>query len=154
MKADSELIISRIIKAPRSAVWRAWAEPLQFEKWWIPAPMVCRVVLMDLRPGGGFETLMREGDGDFQPHVEGCFLEVVEGERIVFTTVLKAGWQPCEAWLAMTGIVTMEDAGADTRYVARALHRGPEDSQNHAEMGFMEGWGRVIDQLEVVAAGL
>ncbi len=154
MTAGSELSISRIIKAPRSAVWRAWAEALQFEKWWIPAPMVCRVVRMDLRPGGGFETLMRESDGEFQPHVEGCFLDVVAGERIVFTTVLKEGWQPCEAWLAMTGIVTMEDEGAHTRYVARALHRGPEEAQRHADMGFAEGWGMAIDQLEAVAGRL
>lgn len=154
MTAGSELSISRIITAPRSAVWRAWAEPLQFEKWWIPAPMVCRVVRMDLRPGGGFETLMAEDGGAFQPHLEGCFLDVVACARIVFTTVLKEGWQPCEAWLAMTGIVTMEDEGAQTRYVARALHIGEGDRRKHADMGFAEGWGMAIDQLEAVAAGL
>lgn len=97
MANDSNLVILRVIKAPRAAVWRGWAEPLQFEKWWIPAPMVCRVVQTDLRPGGGFETLMREEGGAFQPHVQGCFLDIVPMERIVFTTVLKAGWQPCEA---------------------------------------------------------
>ena len=154
MTANTELSISRIIKAPRAAVWRGWAEPRLFETWWIPAPIVCRVVQMDLRPGGGFETLMREDGGDFQPHLEGCFLDIEPAARIVFTTVLKAGWQPCEAWLAMTAIVTMEDAGADTKYVARALHRNVEDSQKHAEMGFMDGWGQVIDQLEGLARSL
>jgi uncharacterized protein YndB with AHSA1/START domain len=151
MASDSELMISRIIKAPRAAVWRAWAEPLQFAKWWIPAPWICRVVKMDLQPGGGFETLMAEPGKEFQPHLDACFLDVVPMERIVFTTVLREGWQPCEAWLAMTGIMTMQDEGAHTRYVARALHKGPEDSQKHAEMGFDEGWGMAIDQLEAVA---
>lgn len=154
MTTNSELSISRIIKAPRAAVWRAWAEPLQFAKWWIPEPIVCKVVTMDLRPGGGFVTLMREGDGDFQPHVEGCFLDVVPGERIVFTTVLKEGWQPCETWLAMTSIVTLQDEGPHTRYIARALHRTPEESQKHADMGFAEGWGSAIDQLAVLAKTL
>lgn len=78
---------------------------------------------------------------------------MVEGERIVFTTVLKEGTQPCEPWLAMTQVVTMEDAGAHTRYVARVLHANAEDGARHAEMGLMEGWGTVIDQLEVVAGG-
>ena len=32
MVDSSELVISRVIKAPRAAVWRAWAEPLQFAK--------------------------------------------------------------------------------------------------------------------------
>ena len=153
MTVEHELSKSRIIKAPRAAVWRAWAEPLQFAKWWIPAPMVCRVVAMDMRPGGGFETLMSEDGREFQPHLEGCFLDVVPMQRIVFTTVLKAGWQPFEPWLPMTAIMTMEDDGPDTKYVARALHRSEEDSQKHADMGFMDGWGMVIDQLEAVAAG-
>ena len=154
MVGDCELVISRVIKVPRAAVWRAWAEPLQFAKWWIQAPMECRVVRMDMWAGGGFVTLMREGDGEFQPHLEGCFLDVVPGERIVFTTVLREGWQPIEPWLAMTGVITMEDLGAETRYVARALHRNTEDSQKHADMGFDEGWGMAIDQMEAVAAGL
>lgn len=153
MTGDSELAIARIIRAPRAAVWRAWAEPLLFAKWWIPA-MECRVVKMDLRPGGGFETLMRGAGGEFQPHLDACFLDVVAMERIVFTTVLREGWQPIEPWLAMTGIMTMEDMGAETRYVARALHRTPEEAQRHAEMGFSEGWGLAIDQLAAVAAGL
>lgn len=97
---------------------------------------------------------MSEGGGAFQPHVEGCFLDVVPGARIVFTTVLKEGWQPCEAWLAMTGVVTMQDEGGHTRYVARALHKGPQDAQRHADMGFDEGWWMAIDQLEAVAKGL
>ena len=152
MTPNSELTISRIIKAPRAAVWRAWAEPEQFEKWWIPEPLKCRVVMMEMRPGGGFETLMSEDGGEFQPHVEGCFLDIVPQERIVFTTVLKQGWQPCEPWLAMTSIVTMENEGLYTKYVARALHRNPEDSRKHEDMGFFDGWGSVIDQLGRVAS--
>ena len=114
--------------------------------------MECRVVRMDMRPGGGFETQMREGNGAFQPHLDACFLDVVPMERIVFTTVLREAWQPIEPWLAMTGIMTMEDLGAETRYVARALHRSAEESQKHADMGFEAGWGMAIDQLGAVAA--
>jgi uncharacterized protein YndB with AHSA1/START domain len=55
MAAESpDLTISKFIKAPRSAVWKAWSEPKHFERWWIPAPMQCKVIKMDLRPGGGF----------------------------------------------------------------------------------------------------
>ena len=97
---------------------------------------------------------MSEEGGEFQSHVEGCFLNIVAMERIVFTTVLKAGWQPCEAWLAMTSIVTMEDPGAQTRYVARALHIGRGDMQKDADMRFMDGWGRVIDQMGEMAGRL
>lgn len=150
----SELTISRLIKAPRSAIWMAWSEPKHFAKWWIPEPMKCRVVQMDMRAGGGFETEMSEDDGDFQPHVKGCFLDIVPQERIVFTTVLTDGWQPFEPWLALTAIMTMKDEDNATRYTARVLHRCGEDSRKHEEMGFHEGWGTCIDQLAKLAAQL
>lgn len=154
MSTHNELSVSRLIHAPRPAVWQAWANPRNFEQWWIPAPIACRVEKMDLKPGGGFETLMGDGRGAFKPHMEGCFLDIVHQERIVFTTVLKEGWKPAEPWLALTSIITMEDEGSGTRYIARALHKTPEDTRKHEELGFEEGWGTVIDQLARLAATL
>ena len=147
MSNETELTISRLIKAPPSAVWDAWSDPAKLAAWWIPAPIECRVDTLDLRPGGGFVTRMREGDGAFQPHVDGCFLEAVPEKRLVFTTVLTEGWRPAEPWLAITAILTFEAQDGGTLYAARVLHKNPEDSAKHDEMGFQEGWGTAIGQL-------
>ena len=149
----SALTIERHIKAPPAMVWRAWSEPDHFAKWWIPAPFECQVVKMDLRPGGGFETLMRQGDAPFQPHVQGCFLDIVPAERLVFTTVLTAGWQPYEPWLALTAIITFAAEAGGTRYASRVLHKTPDEARKHDEMGFQEGWGTAIDQLAALVQG-
>ena len=149
---DSTLTLSRWIAAPPARVWAAWANPAHLAQWWIPAPLECRVVKLDLRPGGGFETLMREGDGPFQPHVEGCFLEIAPGERMVWTTCLAEGWRPLEPWLALTATLTLAAEGAGTRYVASVQHRNAEDSAKHADLGFEAGWGMVIDQLAAFPA--
>lgn len=154
---DCELTIARFIKAPPAVVWKAWSTPEHLAKWWIPAPIECEVVKLDLRPGGGFETRMREGGGAFQPHVEGCFLEIVPEARLVFTTVLTEGWRPAEPWLALTAIISFEaeagEAGAGgTRYSARVLHKNAADSRKHEDMGFQEGWGTAIDQLAAFVA--
>jgi len=141
------LTISRLIAAPPSVVWQAWSKPDHLARWWIPAPLECKVVQLDLRPGGGFETLMRERDGAFQPHVSGCFLEVIPERRLVFTTCLGADWQPLEPWLALTTILDFNAEGAGTRYDARVLHKTAADAAKHAEMGFEAGWGMVLDQL-------
>jgi uncharacterized protein YndB with AHSA1/START domain len=142
------LEISRLINAPPSAIWKAWTVREHFEKWWIPRPIECRVIKLDVRPGGGFETRMREGGaGEFQPHVEGCFLDAVPDERLVFTTALTEGWHPAEPWLALTAIMTFTAEGTGTRYHARVLHKSASDSKKHEEMGFHEGWGATIDQL-------
>lgn len=147
MTNQTELHISRLIKAPPAAVWDAWSVPENLAKWWIPAPIECRVDTLDLRPGGGFVTRMREGGGDFQPHVDGCFLESIPEKKLVFTTVLTEGWQPVEPWLAITAILTFEAKDGGTLYAARVLHKTPEDSAKHKDMGFHEGWGTAIAQL-------
>lgn len=150
----AELTISRFIDAPPARVWKAWSTPEHLAKWWIPAPMECRVDKLDLRPGGGFQTRMREGGGDFQPHLDACFLEVVPEARLTFTTVLTEGWQPVAPWLALTAIITFDAEGAGTRYASRVLHKSPEDARKHEEMGFHDGWGTVIDQLATLVLDL
>lgn len=148
------LTISRIINASPAKVWEAWSKPEHLAKWWIPAPIECKVVKLDLRPGGGFETLMREGGGEFRPHVEGCFLDIAPEHRMVWTTALAEGWQPIEPWLALTAIITFEAEGQGTRYSARVLHKSPADSRKHEELGFHEGWGATIDQLAAFTESL
>src|SRR3546814_11896930 len=91
--SESELTIDRLIAAPPSAVWDAWSTPAKLEKWWIPAPIACRVIALDLRPGGGFETPMRAGSGDLQTPIPACFLYVVPERGLLMPPVLPPGWQ-------------------------------------------------------------
>lgn len=144
---QSALTISRFIKASPADVWKAWSTPDHLAKWWIPAPIECRVIKLVLRPGGGFETQMREGDGAFQPHVEACFLEIVPNRRMVWTTLLSEGWQPTEPFLALTAIITLEAEAGGTRYTSLVLHKTASAAKQHDDMGFQEGWGRAIGQL-------
>jgi uncharacterized protein YndB with AHSA1/START domain len=150
---ESELTISRFINAPPATVWKAWSTPEHLAKWWIPAPIECQVVKLDLRPGGGFETRMRQGGGAFQPHVDGCFLEIVPEARLIFTTVLTEGWHPAEPWLALTAIISFDAEGSGTRYASRVLHKSAADAKKHDDMGFQEGWGTAIAQLAAVVEG-
>jgi uncharacterized protein YndB with AHSA1/START domain len=141
-----DLTISRVIAAPRARVWRAWADPARLTQWWIPAPATCEVVELDLRPGGAFETRISEDGGAFQPHVSGCFLEIVLEERLVFTNGLLGGWRPAEHPF-MTAIITFEDHPTGTTYLARVMHKNHEDCTTHERLGFYDGWGTVIEQL-------
>lgn len=151
---ELDLSISRIIKAPRSAVWKAWTDPELLMKWWCPRPWTTEVRGFDLRPGGTFDTLMRGPNGEENP-VSGLFLDVVPQERIVFTTVMTEGWRPApDPFLSFTAIITMEAEGEDTRYSARLLHEDSATRDRHEEMGFQEGWGIAIKQLEEVARQL
>lgn len=143
---DFDLSITRIIKAPRSAVWSAWADPVRFAQWWIPAPIRCQVVDFDMRPGGSFVTRMSEDGGDFVPHVSACFLAVDPLERIVFTNALLGGWRPAEKGF-MTAVITFADHPDGTDYAAYVMHRNAADRDTHRDMGFYDGWGTVAAQL-------
>lgn len=143
---ELDLTISRVIKAPRSVVWDAWTDPASFEQWWVPAPARCKVVEMDLRPGGAFVTHISENGGDFAPHLGACFLAIDELERIVFTNALVGGWRPAEQPF-MTAIITLEDHPLGTHYVAHAMHKNNADRNMHEELGFYDGWGTVAAQL-------
>jgi uncharacterized protein YndB with AHSA1/START domain len=145
-RPDLDLTVSRVIKAPRAAVWAAWADPASFEQWWVPAPTICRVRAMDLRAGGSFRTEISEDGAPFGPHITGCFLAVDTLERIVYTDALVAGWRPAEASF-VTAVITLADHPDGTEYTATAMHRNVADRNQHEELGFHDGWGTVIRQL-------
>jgi uncharacterized protein YndB with AHSA1/START domain len=145
-RPDLDLTISRVIKAPRAAIWNAWTDPASLERWWVPEPARCEVVALDLHPGGAFETRFSEDGGSFAPHLNACFLHVVEGEQIVFTDALHGGWRPA-AQSFMTAIITLRDHPQGTAYTACVLHKNGADRDAHERMGFFDGWGTVIDQL-------
>ncbi|MGK2932939.1 MAG: SRPBCC family protein [Solirubrobacterales bacterium] len=142
-----DLTISRIIEAPREAVWEAWTDPASFEQWWLPAPEKCKVEAMELQAGGAFRTLMSSDGEDWQPHLNSCFLAVDEGERIVFTTALTAGWRPSSGGLLMTAEITLKDHPRGTEYASYVMHEDSAGRDLHEEMGFQDGWGTVIGQL-------
>lgn len=154
---SNDLEISRYLAAPRARIWKAWSDPKLLAQWWCPKPWVTEVRKFDFRPGGDFYTFMRGPDGNGGEGTSdnpGCFLEIVPHERIVSTSMLTGGYRPHKSWLPMTAIFSMQDEGEGTRYTARALHMNAEEAQKHKDMGFYEGWGICITQLEEFAQSL
>ncbi|WP_448950066.1 SRPBCC family protein [Labrys neptuniae] len=149
---ELDLTITRIIKAPRSAVWKAWTQRALFEQWWVPAPAKCRIVAMDLAPGGAFVTRISENGGDFQPHLDACFLAVDDQRRLVFTNALTGGWRPAEQPF-MTAVIALSDHADGTDYTAHVMHKSNADRSMHEEMGFHDGWGTVARQLAELVEG-
>ena len=150
--SDRELVICRIIDAPREKVFRAWTDPKLMTQWFAPLPWTTPLAEVDLRPGGVSLVVMRDPDGNEFPS-RGVYLEIVENERLVFTDAYTRAWEPSEKPF-MTVILTFEDEGGKTRYTARALHWTIADRDRHVQMGFHEGWAMCTDQLEALVAKL
>ena len=148
--SDRELVLTRLIDAPREKLFRAWTEPELMKQWFTPRPWTTPVIEVDLRPGGANLIVMRGPDGTEFPN-RGVYLEIVKNERLVFTDAYTKAWEPAEKPF-FTGIITFEDEGGKTRYTARAVHWTVADREAHEKMGFHEGWGLCADQLAELAA--
>ena len=147
-----ELIITRLINAPREKVFRAWTEPDLLIQWFTPPPWKTTHAELDVRPGGSQKVIMCGPEGQEMTCL-GVYLEVVPNERLVSTDAYTKAWEPAEKPF-MTTVLTFEDEGGKTRYTARVLHWTVADREAHEKMGFHQGWATATDQLEALVAAL
>jgi uncharacterized protein YndB with AHSA1/START domain len=135
MTAKHELVLTRLIDAPREKLFRCWTEPALLKQWFAPKPYTTPVAEMDVRVGGASNIVMQSPDGQH-----------------VFTDAYTGDWNPKTAGKPfMTGIITLDDEDGKTRYTARVRHWSAEDKKTHEDMGFHTGWGICADQLAALA---
>ena len=149
---DLDLVLERTIDVPPDRAWAAWTEPELLKQWFAPAPWQTTDCAIDLRPGGLFRTTMRGPDGPAFTN-DGCYLEIVPNRRLVWTGALGPDFRPrsqdvlSTTPFLMTAVISLEAAGAGTRYTARVLHGDVAAREAHEQMGFHVGWGKALDQL-------
>jgi uncharacterized protein YndB with AHSA1/START domain len=149
-----DLYFERIVDVPREQIWRCWTEPKHLMPWFCPLPWKTVECEIDLRPGGRFYTVMVSPEGQRFPN-EGCYLEVVENERLTWTNALLPGFRPVagvaqsEATVdfKFSASIVLEDFGKATRYRAIARHADEAGRNTHAAMGFEAGWGKALEQM-------
>jgi uncharacterized protein YndB with AHSA1/START domain len=140
-----ELVLTRLIDAPRELVYRAWTDPELLKQWFAPKPFTTPEAVLNVRPGGSNLIVMKSPEGAEMPN-RGVYLEVVPNERLVFTDAYTEAWQPSQKPF-MTVVLTFEDEDGKTRYTARVRHWTAEDCEAHESMGFFAGWGICADQM-------
>lgn len=140
-----DLILTRVINAPRDKVFKAWTDPKLLVKWFAPLPWTTPVAQTDIRAGGSSLIVMRDPDGSEFPN-RGVYLEVVPNERLVFTDAYSQAWEPSDKPF-MTVILTFDDLGGKTKYTARLKHWTVADCEQHEKMGFHGGWAMCAEQL-------
>lgn len=151
-----DLLLERTVDVKPELVWAAWTQPEHLLHWFTPAPWKTVECEIDLRPGGIFSNVMESPEGQRFPHV-GCYLEVVENRRLVWTGELGPGFRPQEKTdrndFGMTAVITLEPEGEGTKYRAHVMHSSAEKRKKHEDMGFEHGWGAALDQLVAYMKG-
>ena len=117
--ADREIVLTRLLDAPRELVWRAFTEPEHLLKWWGPDGFTNTFHEFDLRPGGVWRFVMHAPNGtDYDNFVR--FLEVIEGDGIVFDQGSSADD------ILHRSSITLEDADGGTLVTLRVIFPTPE----------------------------
>ena len=149
----TDLILHRILKAPRALVYQCWTTPDHMVHWFMPKPHFLTDIQIDLRPGGRYSSTMHV-DGNAIPN-NGMVLNAIPDQLFAFTDLMTADFAPVATpGLGFTATIRLSDHPDGTDYHVTARHRTPEDAARHDEMGFSVGWGMVATQLETYAAGL
>jgi uncharacterized protein YndB with AHSA1/START domain len=145
--ADQEVLITRIVKAPRERVFRAWTDPDELAAWYGPEHLDTprERIRIDLRVGGRYELTMVQRGGGAEFAVRYEILELVEPELIV----LRSHPMP-EVGMHEPTVLRVEfhDHGAKTRMT---LSDGPlpPEGRGPAEAGY----NAAFDKLATLVAG-
>lgn len=131
--ADREIVITRLINAPREAVFAAWKDAEHIGEWWGPNGFTTTVHSMDVRTGGAWSYTMHGPDGtDYENYME--YLDVVENECI-------SGWlgEFSKDPNAFHFTATFADEGGKTRLTMHTIFASPDVLQAVMKFGAVEG---------------
>jgi len=114
--ADREIVISRVINAPRDLVFEAFTEVRHLSQWWGPSGFTTTTRAFEFRVGGEWIFVMHGPDGtDFQEWIS--WTEIIPPERIALLHGESRG-DPN----AFESVLTFEPiAGAATRIEMRTV---------------------------------
>jgi len=127
---DREIVLSRVLNAPRALVFAAWTDPQHIQRWFGPKGFVCTTHAIDLRVGGSWRFDMRAPDGTLYPN-RMVFLEIKAPERLVFDHGTDQDDDPGRFRVTIT---FDEQSDKKTVITLRQLH--PTKAQRDTGIGF------------------
>ena len=140
---DREIVLSRVIDAPRSVVYSAWTDPDQIQKWFGPEGMAIETKEIDLNPGGVWRFDMVTRDG-FRYSNRMVFLRM---EAPALIEVEHGSDRENDPGRFRMRVTFDEQSNGKTVLTLRQMH--PSKEQREAKMGFgaVEYGGQTLEKL-------
>ncbi|WP_158252720.1 MULTISPECIES: SRPBCC family protein [Cryobacterium] len=152
-RTERSFTLTRILRAPRNIVFKAWTEPENLAWFSNPAmPTPTAPIQVDLRVGGVWRQQMVV-DGDLQYPTGGVYLEVVPDERLVFRWGAAGGWpelvgdRELEAPIVTVNLRDVAEGTHLELTVAFPEQLADEEVRDLMEGGTRDGWSATIDRV-------
>ena len=148
LASDREIVITRVVDAPRRIVYDAWTNPKHVQNWMgFPEGWTMPVCEMDLRPGGSWHYVWRRSDGD-ELSMTGIVRELAPPERLVTTE----SWGP--EWPETINTLELTETGGRTTIKLTILYPSREDRDAALQTGMKEGLDVSYARLDSLLAKL
>lgn len=148
--SDREIVITRVLNAPRDLVFEVWTSPKHVDKWWGPTGFTNVTSKMDVRPGGEWIYVMHGPDGrTYDNRIR--FVDIIKPEKISYLHDSGKDNDPSE----FQSVVTFEAKGKQTLVTLRSVFKTKEARDFVVrEFGAIEGGKQHLEKLDHYLAGL
>jgi uncharacterized protein YndB with AHSA1/START domain len=150
---DREIMLTRIIDAPRERVYEAMTNPDQVVKWWGPFGFTTTNHEMDVRPGGVWRRTLHGPDGKDYIN-KSIYDEIIPNEKVSFT---HAGGEvgSKDRSTCFQGVWIFEKEGKNkTKLTMKIVFQTPEARDECVEkFGAVEGGKQTLSRLREFVAG-
>lgn len=140
---DREIIVTRLIAAPRALVWQMFTDPAHVIHWWGPDGFRNTNLEHNLRVGGAWRFIMHGPDGTDYPN-RAIYTEITPPERLAYAHDADAGGDPAHAFNAE---VTLTDEAGQTRVTLRLILQTVEQRQAVTDFA-VEGAEQTLARLD------
>lgn len=142
--ADREVVIERVLNAPRDLVFRAWADVKHREKWWGPNGFHSETIESDFRVGGQWRHTMIGPDGKKYPN-RANYVRIVEPELIEYDN----GWDVEHFVPMFRATITFEALGfTQTKVTMRCVFPTAEERDERVRLvNAIEGGNQTLDRM-------
>jgi len=142
--SDTEILITRVFDAPASRVFEAWTTPELVRQWWGFEGSEWVVCDIDLRVGGQWRYVVREGDMEVGFHGE--YKEIDAPHRLVNTEAYEGIPEPDAA--AALNTMTLDEVDGVTTVRVLIQHQLAEHRDAHLASGMESGMQVSYDRIE------
>jgi uncharacterized protein YndB with AHSA1/START domain len=136
-----EVIVTRMIHAPREVVYKTVTDPLLVPRWWGPRSLITTVHKMTVMPGGTWRFLQRDNEGiEFGFH--GVYHDVIIPERLVYTMEYEG--MPGHATFVIDNFV---EKNGMTIITSKTIFQSIQDHDQMLQWKMEEGSTEMTDRL-------